>query len=82
MGQLKKITRVSAMRCGRKVGKHRCGEEFTIRHFTRMIYDFEGIRFDTDKYAGSGPKRPRVEKLSKIIPDISLRPPLLAQSIQ
>jgi hypothetical protein len=46
-----------------------------------MIYDFEGIRFDTDKFAGSGPKCPRVEKLSEIIPDISPRPLLLAQSI-
>jgi GDP-L-fucose synthase len=53
------------------------GEEFTIPHFARMIYDFEGRMFDTDKYAGTRSRCLRVEKLSKIIPDISLMPPLV-----
>ncbi len=55
------------------------GEEFTIRHFARMIcenvgYDFKDIGFDTGKYVGARSKCLRVEKLRKLIPDLSLTP--------
>ncbi|UXE60110.1 MAG: NAD-dependent epimerase/dehydratase family protein [Woronichinia naegeliana WA131] len=53
------------------------GEEFTIRHFAKVIceqvgYDFEKIQFDTSRYVGAKSKCLEVEKLQKVLPDLTL----------
>jgi GDP-L-fucose synthase len=53
------------------------GEEFTIRHFAQIIceqvgYDFEEIQFDTSRYVGAKSKCLEVEKLQKVLPDLTL----------
>jgi GDP-L-fucose synthase len=55
------------------------GEEFSIRHFARVIcdkldYDFEKIRFDTSQYVGAKSKCLSVKKLKQLIPDLALTP--------
>ena len=53
------------------------GEEFTIRYFAKLIcenigYDFDQIKFDTDRYVGAKSKCLEVEKLRSCIPDLRL----------
>ncbi|MCC5620832.1 NAD-dependent epimerase/dehydratase family protein [Nostoc sp. CHAB 5715] len=53
------------------------GEEFTIRHFAKLIcekvdYDFNGIKFDTGRYVGAKSKCLAVGKLQQYIPDLTL----------
>lgn len=55
------------------------GEEFTIRHFARLIcdyvgYDFSQIRFDTSQYVGAKSKCLHVGKLKKLLPDAKMTP--------
>ncbi|GAH02684.1 unnamed protein product, partial [marine sediment metagenome] len=55
------------------------GEEFTIRHFAELIcekvgYDFNLIKFDTSRYVGAKSKCLNVDKLKKMIPELSLTP--------
>ncbi len=55
------------------------GEEFTIRHFARMIcekidYDFNAIQFDTARYVGAKSKCLAVDKLRRLAPDFRPRP--------
>src|SRR3972149_6039548 len=55
------------------------GEEFTIRHFARLIcdkvdYDFDAIRFDTTRYVGARSKCLVVKKLRRLVPDLHLTP--------
>ena len=55
------------------------GEEFTIRHFAQLIcdevgYDFEEIQFDTRRYVGARSKCLAVEKLHRLLPDLTLTP--------
>ncbi|MFC1532317.1 NAD-dependent epimerase/dehydratase family protein [Thermodesulfobacteriota bacterium] len=55
------------------------GKDMTIRSFAKLIcekahYDFSKIQFDTTKYVGAKSKCLSIEKLHKIIPDISLIP--------
>jgi GDP-L-fucose synthase len=47
------------------------GEEFSIRHFAKMIcekvgYDFSSIKFDTSRYVGARSKCLNVEKMGKL----------------
>jgi GDP-L-fucose synthase len=65
--------------CENEIVNVGAGQEFTIRHFARMIcdhvgYRFEDIRFDMDKYVGARSKCLGVEKLKKLIPGLSLTP--------
>jgi GDP-L-fucose synthase len=53
------------------------GEEYTIRHFAKLIcdkvgYDFNAIQFDTGRYVGAKSKCLDIEKLQQHIPDLSL----------
>ena len=53
------------------------GEEFTIRHFAKLIcekvdYDFNAIQFDTGRYVGAKSKCLAVGKLQQYIPDLTL----------
>lgn len=53
------------------------GEEFTIRHFAKLIcekvgYDFNAIQFDTERYVGAKSKCLAIAKLEKYIPDLNL----------
>ena len=53
------------------------GEEFTIRHFAKLIcekvdYDFNAIKFDTERYVGAKSKCLAVGKLQQYIPDLTL----------
>ena len=53
------------------------GEEFTIRHFAKLIcekvdYDFNAIKFDTERYVGAKSKCLAVGKLQQYIPDFTL----------
>lgn len=53
------------------------GEEFTIRHFARLIcdkvgYPFEAIQFDASRYVGARSKCLAVDKLKQILPDLKL----------
>lgn len=53
------------------------GEEFTIRHFAKIIcekigYDFDMIEFDTSRYVGARSKCLVNEKLRRLIPDLQL----------
>lgn|SRR5487761_1332718 len=55
------------------------GEEFTIRHFARLIcdeldYDFEQIQFDPERYVGARSKCLAVEKLHRLLPGLTLTP--------
>jgi GDP-L-fucose synthase len=52
------------------------GEEFTIRHFAKLIceivgYDFNSIEFDTTRYVGAKSKCLGIEKLRYLAPDLS-----------
>ncbi|MCF4967332.1 NAD-dependent epimerase/dehydratase family protein [Nostoc sp. CMAA1605] len=53
------------------------GEEFTIRHFAKLIcekvdYDFTSIQFDTKRYVGAKSKCLGVDKLKQYVPDLTL----------
>ncbi|EAZ88740.1 NAD-dependent epimerase/dehydratase family protein [Crocosphaera chwakensis] len=55
------------------------GEEFTIRHFAKVIceavgYDFNKIQFDTSRYVGAKSKCLVVDKLKQSLPNFSLTP--------
>ena len=55
------------------------GEEYTIRHFAKLIcdrvdYDFNQIQFDTSRYVGAKSKCLRVTKLKQYLPDLALTP--------
>jgi GDP-L-fucose synthase len=55
------------------------GEEFTIRHFAKLIcenvgYDFNSIQFDTSRYVGAKSKCLQIEKLKKFVPDLNFTP--------
>jgi len=55
------------------------GEEHTIRHFAQLIcarvgYDFERIQFNPDRYVGARSKCLNVEKLHRLVPDLTLTP--------
>jgi GDP-L-fucose synthase len=55
------------------------GEEFTIRHFAKLIcekvgYDFNAIEFDTSRYVGARSKCLVVKKLRSLIPDLTMTP--------
>ncbi len=55
------------------------GEEFTIRHFAKIIcenvgYDFNKIQFDTSRYVGAKSKCLVVDKLQQSLPNFSLTP--------
>lgn len=55
------------------------GEEFTIRHFAKLIcenvgYDFNSIQFDTSRYVGAKSKCLQIEKLKNFVPDLNFTP--------
>jgi GDP-L-fucose synthase len=55
------------------------GEEFSIRHFARLIceevgYDFQKIQFDTGRYVGARSKCLSVQKLQRLLPEIAITP--------
>jgi GDP-L-fucose synthase len=55
------------------------GEEFTIRHFAKLIcegvgYDFNKIQFDTSRYVGAKSKCLVVDKLKQSLPNFGLTP--------
>jgi GDP-L-fucose synthase len=55
------------------------GQEFSIRHFARLIcervgYDFDSIQFDTSRYVGARSKCLSTRKLLSLIPDPQLTP--------
>jgi GDP-L-fucose synthase len=55
------------------------GEEFTIRHFAKLIchtvgYDFNSIEFDTSRYVGAKSKCLSITKLKCLVPDLSFTP--------
>ncbi|MDJ0511033.1 MAG: NAD-dependent epimerase/dehydratase family protein [Crocosphaera sp.] len=55
------------------------GEEFTIRHFAKLIcegvgYDFNKIQFDTSRYVGAKSKCLIVDKLKQSLPHFGLTP--------
>ena len=55
------------------------GEEFTIRHFARLVcdrldYDFERIRFDASRYVGARSKCLEIRKLRGLVRDLNFTP--------
>jgi len=55
------------------------GEEFTIRHFAKLICekvgcDFDSIQFDTSCYVGARSKCLVVNKLKKLFPEFNMTP--------
>ena len=53
------------------------GQEYSIRHFARVIcehvgYDPDLVRYDTTKYVGARSKCLSVEKLRRLVPSLSL----------
>ena len=55
------------------------GEEFSIKHFARLIcgivgYDFNQIEFDTSRYVGAKSKCLVTKRMRKIMPDFELTP--------
>lgn len=55
------------------------GEEYSIRHFARLIcervgYDFSRIAFDTSRYVGARSKCLVVQKLRRLVGELSLTP--------
>ena len=72
------LTRLAAI-CDNDIINIGAGEEFTIRHFAKLIcervgYDFNAIQFDTSRYVGAKSKHLVIDKLRKIVPDITLTP--------
>jgi GDP-L-fucose synthase len=55
------------------------GEEFSIRHFARLIceqvgYDFHAIQFDTSRYVGARSKCLAIGKLRRLLPNLRFTP--------
>lgn len=55
------------------------GEEYSIRHFARIIsdqvgYDFDQIQFDTTRYVGAKSKCLATDKLHSLLPDFEYTP--------
>ena len=55
------------------------GEEFSIRHFAKLIcqkvgYDFDAIQFDESGYVGARSKCLAVRKLRRFLPSLTLTP--------
>ncbi|MEM8779804.1 MAG: NAD-dependent epimerase/dehydratase family protein [Cyanobacteria bacterium P01_G01_bin.49] len=55
------------------------GEEYSIRHFAKLIcervgYDFNQIKFDTSRYVGAKSKCLVVDKLKQSLPNFDLTP--------
>ena len=55
------------------------GEEFTIRHFAKLIcervgYEFDAIEFDTSRYVGANSKCLVVRRLRELMPQATLTP--------
>ncbi|HEX3727320.1 MAG TPA: NAD-dependent epimerase/dehydratase family protein [Pirellulales bacterium] len=53
------------------------GEEYSIRHFARLIcdkvgYDFGLVQYDTSKYVGTRSKCLSVEKLRQLVPSLQM----------
>ena len=72
------LTRLAAI-CDNDIINIGAGEEFTIRHFAKLIcekvdYNFNAIQFDTSRYVGAKSKHLVIDKLRKIVPDITLTP--------
>jgi GDP-L-fucose synthase len=54
------------------------GEEFSIRHFAKLIcdkveFDFDLIQFDQTRYVGARSKSLVIDKLKRILPDLALK---------
>ena len=55
------------------------GQEFSIRHFARLIcqqvgYDFQAIQFDTSRYVGARSKCLSIRKLRQLVPGVQFTP--------
>jgi GDP-L-fucose synthase len=55
------------------------GQEYSIRHFARLIceqvgYDFNSIQFDTSCYVGARSKCLSIRKLHSLVPDLQFTP--------
>jgi GDP-L-fucose synthase len=55
------------------------GQEFSIRHFARIIceqvgYGFDAIQFDTSRYVGARSKCLSIRKLRQLVPDLQFTP--------
>lgn len=66
-------------RCENDVVNIGAGEEFTIRHFAKLIcdkvgYDFEAVKFDTSRYVGAKSKCLDIGKLRRLSPGLTLTP--------
>jgi GDP-L-fucose synthase len=60
--------------CDNKLINIGAGEEFTIRHFAKLIcekvgYDFEAIQFDDTRYVGARSKCLVVKKMRALVPE-------------
>jgi GDP-L-fucose synthase len=55
------------------------GEDFSIREFAALVcrhvgYDFNHVRFDTERYIGARAKCLRTDRLRRLLPDLRLTP--------
>jgi len=55
------------------------GQEFSIRHFARLIceqvgYDFNAIQFDASRYVGARSKCLSIHKLRQLVPGVQFTP--------
>ncbi len=65
--------------CSNEIINIGAGEEFSIRHFARLIceyvkYDFSLIRYDSSKYVGTRSKCLGITKLEKLLPEARFTP--------
>ena len=73
------ITLALADRAGNTLVNVGAGEEFSIRHFARLIcdrvgYDFDDVQFDSTRYVGAASKCLVVDRLRRYLPDVHLTP--------
>lgn len=65
--------------CSNELVNIGAGEEYSIRHFAKLIcdivdYNFETIQFDVSKYVGAKSKCLAIEKLKTLLPNYNLTP--------
>jgi GDP-L-fucose synthase len=74
-----RIMRQLVESCDNEIINIGAGEEYSIRHFAKLIcakvgFDFEAVQFDTSKYVGAKSKCLDVRKLKERLPDWGMTP--------
>lgn len=79
VGDFVKAAAALSDRCDNETVNIGAGEEFTIRHFAKLIcdrvgFDPGGIEYDTAKYVGAVSKCLNIDKFRSLVPDLEFTP--------